>query len=575
MDIKIKNKNKWLISLSFIICHLSFSVTLTSCSDFLDVLPLNDVVLENYWTKKSDVTSVLMGGYESLQADGAVKRMGLWGEVRSDNIKKGNNPANDLEQMLKENILPSNEWCNWAPFYQAINRCNTVIHYAPQVQEKDPNYTLSEMKANVAEATFIRSLCYFHLIRTFRDVPYTREPSIDDTQSYQVPADSFNVVLDSLIKDMEAVKDDAQLYFRKPNPDKSKDPAERDNTARVTRPAMYALLADLYLWKGDWDKCIDCCDYVIKFKQDEFDKLLKRRLQNEINLFNDIPLIKEKLESTSGNTYNEIFGTGNSFESLFEITFNETANPDNKNNYVAEGYIRYNSGSPSGGTFAAIDEFYEGLPTKSTELFNSKDCRAYESIYQAGTTQFYIAKYAATHATLDNAKTSWTPAYDWRSSNFANWIVYRLTDVVLMKAEALVQKGAAQYEAAFNLVNAVNCRACNILTPGTGDILKFDDYKDSKETMEQLVMDERQRELMFEGKRWYDLVRMARRTGSTRELAKIVTKKQITNISGIQIRLADPNALYLPYSRSELKVNPYLKQNPAYHTGDDSDLSKN
>jgi hypothetical protein len=54
-----------------------------------------------------------------------------------------------------------------------------------------------------------------------------------------------------------------------------------------------------------------------------------------------------------------------------------------------------------------------------------------------------------------------------------------------------------------------------------------------------------------------------------------VTKKQITNISGIQIRLADPNALYLPYSRSELKVNPYLKQNPAYHTGDDSDLSKN
>ena len=41
MDIKIKNTNKWLISLSFIICHLSISVTLTSCSDFLDVLPLS------------------------------------------------------------------------------------------------------------------------------------------------------------------------------------------------------------------------------------------------------------------------------------------------------------------------------------------------------------------------------------------------------------------------------------------------------------------------------------------------------------------------------------------------------
>jgi hypothetical protein len=93
--------------------------------------------------------------------------------------------------------------------------------------------------------------------------------------------------------------------------------------------------------------------------------------------------------------------------------------------------------------------------------------------------------------------------------------------------------------------------------------------------MEKLVMDERQRELLFEGKRWFDLVRDARRKGSNKELGKIVTKKQKTNISGIQIRLADPNALYLPYFRNELRVNPYLKQNPAYNTGGDSDLEKN
>jgi hypothetical protein len=93
--------------------------------------------------------------------------------------------------------------------------------------------------------------------------------------------------------------------------------------------------------------------------------------------------------------------------------------------------------------------------------------------------------------------------------------------------------------------------------------------------MEQLVLDERHRELMFEGKRWYDLVRMARRSGSTRTLAKTVTKKQLTNTTGIEIRLADPNAIYLPYYRNELKVNPHLTQNPAYNTGDDADLEKN
>jgi hypothetical protein len=93
--------------------------------------------------------------------------------------------------------------------------------------------------------------------------------------------------------------------------------------------------------------------------------------------------------------------------------------------------------------------------------------------------------------------------------------------------------------------------------------------------MEKLVMDERHRELMFEGKRWFDLLRQALRTGSSRELANIVSEKQTTNISGIKIRLGDQNALFLPYYRNELRVNPYLHQNPAYHTGGDADLNKN
>ena len=204
-----------------------------------------------------------------------------------------------------------------------------------------------------------------------------------------------------------------------------------------------------------------------------------------------------------------------------------------------------------------------------------KDCRAYESIYQGGTTQFWIAKYGAQSTTLDNSKSNWTPSYSWRSSNYAHWIIYRLTDVMLMKAEALIEQGSENYEDAFSLINAVSRRAVNSLTPGAGEVLKLDDYKNSKEDMVKLVLEERHRELMFEGKRWFDLVRVARRTGNTKDLATTVTKKQLTNINGIQIRLADPNALYMPYSRSELKVNPYLKQNPAYNTGGDADLQKN
>ena len=146
----IKNIKHYILGLGF---SCGMATVVTGCSDFLDVLPLNDVVLENYWTKKSDVTSVLMGCYESLQSEDCITRMGLWGEVRSDNMKMGVSSSQDLEQLVKENILPSNVFCNWAAFYQTINRCNIMIYYAPQVQEKDPNYALSEMKANIAEAT--------------------------------------------------------------------------------------------------------------------------------------------------------------------------------------------------------------------------------------------------------------------------------------------------------------------------------------------------------------------------------------------------------------------------------------
>ena len=137
--------------------------------------------------------------------------------------------------------METNGFAKWESFYQCINRCNTVIHYAPQVQEKDPNYTEAEMKANIAEVTAIRSLCYFYLIRTFRNVPYVTEPSIDDSKNYRIPASSFDEVLAHIIADLEAVKNDAIRIYGE---------YSDDNINRITRYAIYAMLADMYLWQG-------------------------------------------------------------------------------------------------------------------------------------------------------------------------------------------------------------------------------------------------------------------------------------------------------------------------------------
>lgn len=542
--------------------------SLTACDDFLSIIPLNDVVLENYWTEEADVTSVVNSCYSQLLADDCLKRMLIWGELRSDNLATGGNNNIEIARIAEENILETNGLVKWDAFYQCINRCNTVLYYAPSVNEKDPNYTDAELRANIAEVTAIRALCYFYLIRTFRNVPYVTEPSIDDGQNYRVPASSFDEILTNLINDLEAVKNDAVRTYGEDNP---------KNKTHITRYAIYALLADMYLWQGNYQKCIEYCDQIIDYKIAEYEEDLQETSALDVELYGRFPLISvAPANSTRGGTvFTEIFGTGLSFESIFELNIVDSETREN-------GLVRDLFGKSDGssvGQVAPLSYLKQGLSENTNNYFQRSDTRAYENMEGDETSGVTVAKYfkkSVDYLASSSTALGYSPTFTNRSDDHsANWIVYRLTDVMLMKAEAevmlagdvvdgtaLTPEQDARFKAAWECVIAVWKRANNKRT--ASDTLVYTDYATSRLAMENLVMDERQRELMFEGKRWFDLVRICRRDGSNQRMLDKVMGKFKENIVAIRIRLASPDALYLPYHEDELRANPYLVQNPAY-----------
>jgi hypothetical protein len=535
--------------------------TLSSCGDLLEITPLNDIVLENFWTDKTDVENVVASCYTALLGSDVVSRMLIWGELRSDNMVQGQGIPDAENEILRANILPTNPYTGWTCFYNVINRCNTVLYYAPMVAQKDPNFNESSLKAIEAEAKALRALCYFYLMRTFRDVPYASEPSVDDNQRYDLAPTPFDELLQILIQDLEGCKDYAiKAYGNKAY-----------NTGRITRDAIHALLADLYLWDQDYDNCIRYCDLVIQSKREQYNELNKDK---EELASNEYPLIEAETpgSSVTGNSYNQVFGTGNSTESIFELYFLES--PGRLTNTTVSRY--YGSVNAQRGYLGAPDFIGRDRNGGSNvflygnEVFAKKDVRSREYIGRSSGGVFPITKYAYRSVSNENGV--------YRSTDFANWIIYRLSDVMLMKAEALTnmisetaEEDTASSEAAqakillsqsFELVRAVYNRS----NPEAGrDSLNYTNYS-SKDNMNALILAERQRELMFEGKRWFDLVRMARREGNNAKLVDMVISKYTENQSTIRTKMMSVDALYFPYNEEELKVNSYLKQNPVYIT---------
>jgi hypothetical protein len=579
-----------------------------ACSDFLEVEPQNIIPADEFWNEEGDVESVIAGCYAEMETYSFLSRAMIWGEFRSENIVAYNSNEEieedvNLQRILTENITADNGYTSWTTFYNIINRCNILLENAPKVAESDPSYTKSELKAHLAEATAIRSLCYFYLIRTFRDVPYSEEPFIDDDQTLDLPATPFETILQNLIASLENVKEDAVTRFQA-----SSNSSYDYNKNRMTKWFIYSLLSELYLWQNDYDNCIRYADLVINRKIEEAKELDDTE---DYSAFNNFPLIKTRYSQflpVFGNAYSEIFVEGNSQESIFELCFTKTGNATSS---LSNGPVSSFYGNADRAPYVkASDYVSKDVTASDRQVFASVyDGRAYENLRFSGSgdplsinkyttrTELELGDPASTNyfynttdagsafswglPTWGSQYTTAGAAANYGSYNKSNFIIYRLTDIMLLKAEALSQKmsGAEEMtaadssylEQAFVLVSAVNKRS--LYVTNYKDTLVMNNFA-SKSLITNLVYDERERELMFEGKRFFDLVRRSRRDGNTNYLRTKVPNKSASSATIIQNSFTKMDRIYWPYNLEELKVNKNLVQNSAFGSGENGSYDK-
>jgi hypothetical protein len=502
---------------------------LGSCSKWLEIKPESELVLNDYWQTESQATSVLASCYKALTNDACMSRIVLWGEGRSDNVVTCYNDDIDLGKMVTFDLAPTNAYCGWGSFYSVINYCNTFLHYAPGVLNVDKNFTQAKLEQLEAEALTIRALTYFYLVRAFQNVPWVDQPSIDDKQNYYVSQTSDTVVISNIISDLQKALQHAPLSYG----------TAEENKGRITKNAVMALLADVYLWNNQYAECIQMCDQIIADK--------------------NLQLVNTK------TMYQDVFYTGNSTESIFELQFGMSEANEQFNSIVYNYYGRsndYKSRKLSFSNFLAKGTTQSPFNYKiGSTNESSNDARYKDFIDPTFSGLYLIFKYVGKERIEISASNS---SYSYRI-NSANWIVYRLSDIILMKAEALVQlnRSGADLQEALKMVNITYLRSN---TASGTDSLRMGNYRTQTE-LAKLVLRERQRELLFEGKRWFDLMRLARRTGSPGPLVSFIGQK-FSGTTSTQIGSNSiMSALYLPIHKYDLSSNPKLKQNPYYDTG--------
>ena len=496
------------------------TATLTSCDDMLDTVPQGQFTAEQL--DESSVEGLLASAYAGLEAHFYGNNEAFAGpstnwifDVRSDDAYKGGGGTGmeenihllEVSEINSDNISCLNKWQN---NYYAISRVHNAMLAVQQASG------LSNADQILGELKTLRAWYYFDLIRIFNRIPYFIEGEDVNTKTNDeyTRDEIFSFIKRDLAEAIEVL------------------PAQKSPVGRITKTTAQAMMAKVCAFTSSWDDVKTYADAVIQSGQyslyANFGDLSKIDHNNgsESIFALQTSTANDNMHINWSNllncTYSDgnLYGTGDDFFYGSQNLVNAfRTNPDTGLPYLDGTFNKVNVTADYDGTVDPRLDFTVGrigMPWRG-HTYTAGWCRAYDTYGEYSNKKAWVAPEEA------------LAAFPWGCSEL-NFMFIRYADILLLKAEALIETAAGSNAAtdqglveARALINQVRQRAANSVdgsySPVDLDPSKADYYVApyptagdgnlawTKDYARMALRMERRLELAMEGNRWFDLVR--------------------------------------------------------------------
>jgi hypothetical protein len=472
-------------------------LSIAGCKKMLVVTPESQITEQVYFHSESDFDPFVNGTYNLIRDITGATAALQYGTERSEELINGINSRLNTAAW-QQTLSPVNGGFNYNNYYKAIGNCNLLLERIEPFA-----FNNAALKDRLkAETLAQRAFLYFQLVRIIGDTPLMLQ-AITDENVPLLPRSKAADVLKQVFADIDMA---SALYADKGFSSKY----------RFSYPAVQALKAEAKLWsakvvgggQADFNAAIAAVQEVEKSNAallSNFRAITTTRANSEVIL--SVYYHRDEKSPNYGiNTLPFLAGGVEGASNLDSIPYAKTS---------VNGQGGYQISQKSKDLFAGLAATDKRIPNTFI-------------IERRGTVQRYswINKYPGNVYSDDRI-----------SDN--DVILYRLADIYLIAAEAYAGLGTTSPAIAY--LNKVRVRA------GNGDYTGATD----KASVELEIFKERGRELFFENKRWYDIVRFHK--GGT-----IDAYTYVPNLAG------KTTPLFWPLSTAVLAANTNLIQTDGY-----------